>query len=254
MVSRTRRHLLHGAVGLLVGFAGCSDSTERTATRVSDHSSGRPTGAVPDHFALRRSEEEPTVLVPSEDQRDTTTAPSSDQPPDAARRRGVVASAETADRLWVADVDGAAEARQFVADTDFDGETIYVEYHSVRECHSLELCSVTWSETEIDTSYGSYYRDPDTSCRAEAKDGVSWLIRIPEALDPEAIRGHGSGWSSSGCRPRRRPDDETTTDRPDFGPKRTTDGTGTTTDSTGTATNSTGTGTNGTETTTEGNR
>ena len=246
MSSRTRRRLLNGAVGLLVGFAGCSDSTDGTATEVSNDSAEKPTGEVPDHYALRRSEDEPAIAVPSENRRDTTTT-SSNRPPDGARRRGFVASAETADRLWVADVDGAAEARQFVADTDFDSETLYVEYRSARKCHSLELCSVTWSETDIETSYGSYYRDPDVSCRADAKDGVSWLIRIPEVLDPEAIRGRGSGWSSSGCGRRRPSDDETTTDRPDFGPKRTTGDTGTTTKEIETTTNDT-------ETTTEETR
>lgn len=228
MVPLTRRRLLHGTVGVFVGISGCGSSPPDTATETASHPPNRDTGALPAHYALRHSDNKPTVWVPNEHRRSTTAAPSSTTaPPNNAERRGFVGSAETAEQLWFADVDGAAEARQFVIDTDFDTETVYVEFHAVRECQSQQLCSVTWSQTDIHTQYGSYYRSADVSCRADARDGVSWLIRIPEALDPAAIRSHGSGWSSRGCQRRRHPPDDngTTTDAPTFGPKTSANGT-----------------------------
>ncbi|UPV76865.1 hypothetical protein M0R89_20570 (plasmid) [Halorussus limi] len=231
MVPLTRRRLLHGAVGALVGLAGCSDSRDGTSTETASQSPSSDTGAVPDHYSLRRPDEKPAVRVSDERRRGTTASSSpTDGPPEDARQRGFVTSTEAARRMWFADTDGAAEARQFVADTDFDSETLYVEFYPVRECYSLELCSVTWSRTDIHTQYGSYLRSSDVSCEVEARDGVSWLIRIPEVLDPEAMTGGGSGWSSNGCGRRHRPPDQTTTDAPDFGPKPPTNGTETATE------------------------
>lgn len=220
MVPLTRRRLLHGTAALLAVTAGCGEST--TDDRPTETESVPPgdSGAVPDNYALRNDTEEPPVRIPDADRRRTTTDRNSADPPDDANRHGLVASAETADRLWFADVDEADEARRFVADTDFDAETLYVEFRRVSECSTLELCSVSWSDTEIETRYGSTLRDADVSCQADAKDAVSHLIRIPEALDPDRIRSRGSSWRSSGCRRHRRPErSETTTEAPDFGPK-----------------------------------
>ncbi|EMA05206.1 hypothetical protein C439_00365 [Haloferax mediterranei ATCC 33500] len=180
-------------------------------------------GSVPSHYALRHTDDDPSILLPDEPRR-TKTATSSTQagvPPKVAQERGFVTSTETAEQMWFADVDGAAEARQFVADTDFDSETIYVEFQQVRECFTLELCSVTWSESDIHTQYGSHYRSSDVSCQTDTKGGASWLIRIPEVLDPDGIHSYGSGWSSGGChRPREHPEDgEATTEAPHYGPK-----------------------------------
>jgi hypothetical protein len=224
MVPRTRRQLLHGTVGLLAGLAGCGESSYGESTESESHPpKDSDTGTVPEHYSLRHSADEPPVRLPHQRRRATSssTSSSSDSPPENARERGFITSTEAAEQLWIADIDGATEARQFVTGTDFDTETLYIEYQPARECHYLKLCSVTWSATDIDTQYGSYYRSPDVSCDTDADDGVSWLIRIPEVLNPDAITGHGSGWSSNGCRRQRDPSDgdETTTDNPDFGPK-----------------------------------
>ncbi|MFC4549679.1 MULTISPECIES: hypothetical protein [Halorussus] len=232
MVPRTRRCVLHGAAALLGGLAGCGRSMhgETTATR-SVPPDREDAESVPDHLVLRNTVERPPVWFAPE-----TTAASADGSSAGAasggereRRddRGFVADAETAARLRFADVDGAEEAEQFVNETDYRTETVYVESRPVRECFTLELCNVEWASDDIHTQYGSYYRAADVSCRADAKDTVSTLIRIPEALDPSNVRSHGSGWSSNGCQSRRPERSETTADAPHFGPKSAGNSTGT---------------------------
>ncbi|WP_202935131.1 hypothetical protein [Halorussus amylolyticus] len=171
---------------------------------------------------LRDSGEESPVVLPTDedDSNDETTAESPPETrPESGRRSGFVATEGEAARVWFGDVDGADEARKFVANTDFDAETLYVETRPVGECQTLELCSVTWSDTDIDTQYGGGYRDADVSCDADARVSVSTLIRIPERIDPEHVNSHGSGWSSSGCRRERPREERATTEAPDLGPK-----------------------------------
>lgn len=222
MVPITRRRLLHAAVGLLAGLAGCGRSRDGPSTETPTEPNRRNDGPVPDHYMLRDPSDEPPVLLPRDrDGRgDAATAESpSGNRPENARQHGLVASEDAASRVWITDVEGADEARDFVAATDFDAETLYVHGRSVGECYELELCSVTWSDAEIETRFGSNYRDADVACRADAKGMVSTLIRIPDALDPERVRSHGSGWSSNGCDLGRPRETGTTTEAPNFGPK-----------------------------------
>ncbi|WP_135829320.1 hypothetical protein [Halorussus halobius] len=217
MVSRTRRRLLHGTAALLTGLAGCNRASR------SDSSPGTPGDAEqvardPESYALRSPTEEPPAWLPDEREGETTRDGTTGRPRDA-RPRALVASEETAARLRFADVEGADAARAFVSETDFDARTLYVESRPVEACRSPELCHVTWSTGEIDTQYGGDYRDADVPCEADATVAVSWLIRVPDVLDPDAVSSYGSGWSSSGCRPPRRDREAgTTTEAPHLGP------------------------------------
>jgi len=218
MVPLTRRRLLQGSAGLLTGLAGCNRST------TSDSSTETPFGGEnferdPERYALRVDGDRPPAWIPDED--GETTGDATERRPDYGRRHGLVASEAVAERMRFADVDGADEARQFVAETDFENETLYLQLRSVGACRTLELCHVRWSDTDVETQYGSYYRDADASCEADAEDSVSWLVRIPDALDPDMVSSYGSGWSSNGCRQRRSrrgETDETTTEPPNLGP------------------------------------
>lgn len=219
MVSRTRRRLLHGtAAALLTGLAGCSESSR------SDSSTETPPNAEnverdPESYALRNDAEQPPAWFPDE-REGRTTGDATTIPPEHARTRSLVASEESAARLRFADVPGVDGAREFVSNTDFESQTLYVESRSVDECRSSELCYVAWSADDIDTQYGGGFRDADVACEADATDAVSWFIRVPDVLDPDAVSGYGSGWSSAGCRRRRRADPErgTTTEAPALGP------------------------------------
>ena len=221
MVSRTRRRFLHGTAAVfLTGLAGCSESSSR-----SDSSTRTPPYAEnverdPESYVLRNdAETSPAWLAEDGESRatDETTA----GPPEHARTRALVASEESAARLQFADVSGVEAAREFVSNTDFEAETLYVESRPVDECRSLELCHVAWSAGDIDTQYGGGYRDADVACEVDATDVTTWFIRVPDVLDPDHVSSYGSGWSSSPCGRRRRRDPEreaTTTDAPDFGP------------------------------------
>jgi len=211
----------------MVGLAGCGESATDAATERASVPPERGDRTVPDHRTLRNTDDRPAVWLRDED--DATESASSDDPPAYGDGRGFVAGSGDADRLRFADVDGAEAVRRFVGDTDFDAATVYVLTRPVRECLTLELCNVSWSESDVEVDFGSRYRDADASCRADARDGVSVLIRIPEPLDPDAITGYGSSWSSGPCRSRRPPaEGDTTTEAPDFGPKTRTNATATT--------------------------
>lgn len=218
MVPRTRRRFLHGtAAALLAGLAGCGQSTTDDAPS-DDPPRGENVERDPESYVLRNDAETPPAWLP-DDRRGRTTGDATTGPPERARTRRFVASEESAGRLAFADVEGVDEARQFVADTDFGSETLYVESQAVDECRTLELCYVTWSAGDVETQYGGHYRDADVSCGADARDAVTWLIRIPDTLDPDAVTSYGSGWSSNGCRRRRRGrETATTTDAPELGP------------------------------------
>jgi len=202
----------------MVGLAGCGESVTDTATDSASVPPERGDRTIPDHRMVRNADDRPAVWFRDEDE--TTATATGDEPPAYGDGRGFVAGSADADRLRFADVDGAEAARRFVEDTDFDAATVYLLTRPVQECRTLELCNVSWSENDVELDFGSRLRDADVSCRTDARDGVSVLIRIPESLDPDAINSYGSSWSSGPCRTRRPPaEDGTTTEAPDFGPK-----------------------------------
>jgi len=266
MVPSTRRRLLRGvAAGLLGVLAGCSGpSTSSVGASADDSDPGerQPENVArdPDRVSLRNTggESEPAAWLADPYESAAVDGDGDDDgddgdddasnPRDRGREHGFVASAETAARVRFADgVDGADAARSFLDATDYGTETIYLEQRPVRECLRMELCYVTWSATEIETQYGGYYRDADVACEVDARDVVAWLVRIPDALDPDSVTSHGSGWSSGGChyppplREDREEREERQSDRPMVGPPPDSDpnGTARTAGANGTATTST---------------
>lgn len=193
----TRRRALQGAVGVLAGLAGCqgegssNESPSPTARR--GHANVETD---PDQYSLRSPQDGPLLWF-ARPGGDSPTPPDRD----SASRRGLVASEETAATLSIADGVDAPDARAFVDETDFDSETLYLEHRTVGECYRLELCYVTWDETDIDTRYGRFLRDHDAACEADASVTEARLTRVPAALDPEQISSYGSGVSSGGCHP-----------------------------------------------------
>ena len=219
MVPLTRRRFLLGTTALVSGLAGCNGSdVDGPPTRRRGENVERN----PDSHVLRSPTDEMAAwFVPRKPYSTSNDGSSTVVPPENAHSRGLIATAESAGRISFADIEGAKSARRFVEETDFDRETLYFEQRTVEECYRLELCYVTWSQTEIDTQYGNYYRDADVSCRVDTDDTEAWFIRVPDVLDPEQVSSHGSGWSSTGCRyPRhmRTSAEESTTENTDLGP------------------------------------
>lgn len=222
MVPHTRRRFLHVAAAAVAGFAGCGELTtgEAQSTR-----SATPTASVPpDAEASNRVTDPPTVLVRA----DTAMPPIRFADPDqetpktrapgrlAPRMRHAIIDSESrAERITLADgVDGddvettgdvgdADSVASFVGATDFDGETIYLETHQVRECFRLKLCQVSWQPSEIHTDYTQQIRPYDERCEADAHVFESRLVRLPVALDEGEVNGFGSSIGGSGhCDPR----------------------------------------------------
>lgn len=210
MVPFSRRRLLQSVgIAAVASLAGCTGEEQRTTKTAIERPGSRPADDPPAHLLVRAPDEQPPVWLPEEGATEST--------PTRNHARGFVASDAAADRLAYRDVHGVEAARQFVADTDFAAETLYFQTRLARECYRLELCSVTWSSTDIHTQFGSRLRDAETACETDERDAVSVLVRLPEALDPDRISGSGSGWSSAPCGRHRRPEREET-DRPQYGP------------------------------------
>jgi hypothetical protein len=223
MVPHTRRRFLHVAAATASGLAGCNqvtggeaDST-RSATPAAEPSDA--TGATsnratdPPRLLLRAGTRLPPIRFADPD-RETleTTAPDRLH---SRMRHAVVDSESRAERISLADgVDGgdveaagdvgdADSVAAFVAGTDFDSETIYLETHQVQECFRLKLCHVSWQPSGIDTDYTRRLRPYDERCAADAHVFESRLIRLPVALDESDVNSYGSSIGGSGhCDPR----------------------------------------------------
>ena len=222
MVPTTRRRLLHAVGGSLCALAGCTELTDGTdpgddGRRDPDGGTGSPTAGNrtptdgtysrdPETHVLRTAGESAVAWFVPEDAATTPDGgvpppEGTTTPPRGVQTRGLIASEAAVERLRFADVEGAEAARQFAADTDFETETLYLEPNRVRECHGIELCYVDWTSSEVETQYGGSLRDADVACSPDVRETSTWLIRIPDVIDPVAVHGYGSGWSSSGCRP-----------------------------------------------------
>jgi len=190
----SRRHLLRSAAALVGAgaVAGCGGTAESSGTAVSGSEPEPPDDAVTDpaSVALRAPRDEPVLRETADG---TGTAGASDARA-AEWRHDLITDAETAGSLSVADVDGADEARRLLDDTDFDAETVYVERHVVGECYAQRLCWVRWTDERIETSYARVLRPADAACAADARVGVTRLIRLSAALDPDEV----GRFSSSG--------------------------------------------------------
>lgn len=194
----TRRRALHGFVGVLAFVAGCSGEDIGTgpSDRATTPNPNAETVTDPDSATLRVSGERSAVWREEEATDDSRGR-------DRISREFLtdVRTAESLSFATDGDGTGAEEVRSFLDSTDYAAETVYVEQVAVGDCFRRELCSVRWTDTEIETSYARRFRDADVACETGAKDTVAWFVRIPDTVDPDAIRGRGSRYGSDGCRP-----------------------------------------------------
>lgn len=214
----TRRRALQAAVGLAAGLAGCPDG-DTDAGRDDGTPVGSPTPPVPtagddrvadpEYVTLRADEADYSdplawfVPDPADRPTDGETVE-----PTAREREGLIADEATAATLGVSDRAietevsvGTEAARTFVAETDFDSETLLVEGRSVEECYRLVLCHVTWDDGEVETRYGRFLRDADVACESGERDARVTIARLPVALDPTEFEMGGSGVASGECFP-----------------------------------------------------
>jgi hypothetical protein len=193
----TRRRLLRSTAALVgVGaVAGCGGSASSSSSASNAPDDDPPDDAVPDPPTVILRAPRGVAVLREGDDTDTATT-------DEVREwnHNLVADADTAASLSVADIAGAASARQFLAETDFDAETVYIERHVVGECYEQQLCWVRWTDEEIETSYARVLRPADAACSADDRVGITYLIRLPAALDPDTISRFSSGSRAGVCR------------------------------------------------------
>ena len=191
----TRRRLLRSAAALAGAgaVAGCGGSASSSSSASNAPDDDPPDDAVTDPPAVVLRAPRGVAVLREGDATDAA---------DEAREwnHNLVADADTAAAVSVADVAGAASARQFLTETDFDAETVYIERHVVDECYDQRLCWVRWTDEEIETSYARVLRPADAACAADERVGITHLIRLPAALDPESISRFSSGSRAGVCR------------------------------------------------------
>lgn len=187
MPSLTRRGVLAGAAALLAGCNGTSTEppTERPRPEI--------VATDPPVHTLRSDGDETLVR----DERETDDAEETTDPhPDPI----VVDNSEAAEALSFADVDGVERAQQFLAETEFESESVVLLQDAVGECYAQEVCYVAWSATEVQVDSVRRYRDANVSCSTDAKDTIATFVRVPGALDADQMSSFSWSTGSGRCR------------------------------------------------------
>lgn len=230
MALRTRREVLLGAAGLLVGPAGCNEEAAGRSPTVpaapTDPGRRRSPGETgvhdPERAVLRSGEgplawfAEDVATGRTDDATDTGTVPAGER-----ETGGAVTDGSTAATLAFADVAGADEARAFVDATDFDRETLYLHHSPVTACERLRLCSVSWSDGEVSIRYARFLGDWNEPREAGETDTRATLVRLPVALGPTVRPGSTTWRDTRRCAgatarpaPSDRPSEDAPSDRP----------------------------------------
>ncbi|NUB92066.1 hypothetical protein HT576_13675 [Haloterrigena sp. SYSU A121-1] len=189
--SLSRRRLLAASGGCLsAAFAGCVGFSEGES--VSGHSSS-------EGGTLESTHEYESLSIRSTD--DTPVAYSSeDAAEDAEEKRApryladfFVTDEDDAAALWftgAAADDDVDAARAFVEETDFDGESIYVDQRSIDDCYRRRLLSVRAADGEFRTDYCRALKAPMEPCEADRSVTEAVFVRVHRPYDdPPSSRG-----------------------------------------------------------------
>jgi hypothetical protein len=201
-----RRAVLALAVGGAASLAGCNGFASSASDSVSDRpgaertvTDGPDSGTETDPEAVlvrAGTDRQPIWLADPDSDDDGRPTPRPDQ-----RHIGsvVVDSESRADRLSVAaDVDGEA-VQSFLAATDFDAETVFVETVRVEECFRLSLCRISWQPQKISTDYTTRSRSWDEACAVDEWVFEARLIRIPEAIRTGSRSARSTSIGTGAC-------------------------------------------------------
>lgn len=206
MVPLQRRTVLLGAAGLATALAGCngfgggSRETSRTGSPPDEMVDGGPlsgsTSEPPIH-GLRTDGDRPPVWFDDPDNpNDGRTMP---HPGNRFLDATVVDDVETGGHISVAERIDRAPIDEFLAETDFDRETVYLQRFLVRDCFEVELCHVWWAPTRIRTDYTTLLRPYDERCGVDEHVYEIRFIRLPVALDADRVRSFASSIGTGTC-------------------------------------------------------
>ena len=196
--------LAAGAVASLAGcggFAGSSTGTASESPTAGQPAADRPSSGSetdPEATVVRVDTDRQPVWLVDEDSEDGGRPTPR---PDARHIDSVVVDGEDrASRLSVdSEVDDTRVA-SFLSATDFGDETVFVETVRVEECSRLELCRISWQPEEVSTDYTHRSRRWDEPCAVDERVFESRLVRVPDALDADDIRGGSTSIGTGACR------------------------------------------------------
>lgn len=202
-ISTTRRGLTLSATGIIGALAGCSQlrgtaegSAESVVRSGNSVASDDTLATDPPTLVLRSGGDRPRMYLKGEEP--TDTGPSRPQREGVFHTHTVLDSPSATDRLVMENTEDKKAVSSFVAETEFSSKTLYLETSQVPECFRLRLCHVAWSSDRVTTDYTRVLRPFDERCETDHRVYESRLIRIPAALDADAVNGYGSSVTSSG--------------------------------------------------------
>lgn len=111
----------------------------------------------------------------------------------------VIDESSRADRLGIVDTVDREQVESFLAATDFENETVYVEMVEVEECFRLNLCHINWTSTEISTDYTRRSRPYTERCAVEELVIEARFIRIQDVLEASEVNGYSSSVGTGAC-------------------------------------------------------
>jgi hypothetical protein len=184
-----RRALQAAATTATLALAGCNASTEYSGSSPR----GREGDPVTDYDAELVRDPDGRVLFWREDENADESArehESLDLLTDPL--------SETDVRM-ASNVPAADALRSFVADTDFERQSVFLFATRVSGCRELALESVRRSEGEVDVSVCQALRPADVACEQDIDHTAGIAVRLP--FPAEDVNSLGIG-SSSQCRER----------------------------------------------------
>lgn len=202
----SRRRVLAGCVGgLSLALAGCAGVFDGTSTTSEMEGSDRAAVDSTHEYETRsvRSTDDDLFVFESE----SAAREHEDEAEDdhlAPYRRSIVFILEDDDasRLWIdAAEDVETELRSFVADTDFETQSVVVDQRPIEDCYRRRLLGVRASDDTFRTSYCQSLKAPTESCDANVEVMEAVAVRVHRAYD-EAPSSRGSSESMSCSSPR----------------------------------------------------
>jgi len=196
-MSPSRRRLLRSALsGIAVAVAGCAGSSNREPTG-TDSGSGSTDGPAPRSGTVT----DPPVRKPRNPGGGPVLreAAAGDDGEAVGIGREVITEGSRVEELtFGAGVPEAAaeSARDFLAGTDFDGESVFYSPSRTDSCERYRIRGASWEPTRVDYRYCRELRPPDGPCEADARDTVGILIRLPVTFS-RRISGSGSSGRAS---------------------------------------------------------
>ncbi|WP_145973558.1 MULTISPECIES: hypothetical protein [unclassified Natrinema] len=174
-----RRVLAAGGSCLSTAVAGCSGSGGSTSDSETVHDTNRVSESTHEYDVLFvRSADNAQFIYP-----DDAAAQQEDDEDRPLRHDHLffVIDDDDADTLRIASNGNAVEAteiREFVADTDFETESIVVNQRPIGDCYHRQVLGVQAMDDDLSLQYCRTLKDPMTPCEADTDVMQAVVFRV----------------------------------------------------------------------------